>query len=75
VQKANAMRIELLSSMLRRRFKRIVRDYRECLAVIDSINSEWSCEPTDLTPLVTVMRDTKQELARLNAMLPDNLMR
>jgi hypothetical protein len=72
VRKENAMRVEVLDSMLRRRLKRIVRDCRECLAVISCLDSQFDCEPIDLTPLLTVSRDAEQVLADLNARLAHN---
>ena len=53
MRKEYAMRVEVLDSMLQRRLKRIVRDCRECLAVVSCLDSPFDCVPIDRTPLLT----------------------
>jgi hypothetical protein len=70
VEKENAICVEALSNMLRRRFKRIVRDCREALAVMSCLRSQFDgWEPTDLTQFLTGLRDAEERLAWLNKIL------
>jgi hypothetical protein len=70
VAQENAICEEVLSRMLRHRFKRIVRDCREALAVMSCLRSQFvRWEPTDLTPFLTALRDAQERLARMNKIL------